>query len=37
MNKRKHRMSSTEDKYKENKTIQYQEKDLKNKEVNSDI
>lgn len=29
-------MSSTVDKYMENKTIQYQEKDIKNKQVNSE-
>lgn len=36
MNKRKQRMSSTVDKYMENKIIQYLEKDIKNKQVTSD-
>lgn len=36
MNKRKQRMSSTVDKYMENKIIQYLQKDIKNKQVTSD-
>lgn len=37
MNKRKQKMSSTVDNYMANKTIQNQENDIKNKQVNSDI